>query len=320
MIGKRIVAVFLLFGILFSFSSCYSEDPSLISPILYEVSDDEGGKIWLFGSIHVGTEDLYPLPRYVLKAFKKAKTLAVEFDLLKYKEDSERQNAVLEKFRYEDNETAEKKIPKNLYTDAKKILTENGLLKENLETLAPNVWADMIDEARYSKIGVKEEYGIDRYFLENAGKKKIVEVESPESQADMFVSLSDEIKFSKLYSVIQSFNEPIEESTLLLMLEEWKNGDETALADRFKKETEFSSEKAEEYYNEYYSVLSEKRNKAMAEYAEKALLSGEKTFICVGAAHIIGEGGVVEILSQKGYTVKTIRIPKADTENTSSIN
>ena len=87
MIGKRIVAVFLLFGILFSFSSCYSEDPSLISPILYEVSDDEGGKIWLFGSIHVGTEELYPLPRYVLKAFKKAKTLAVEFDLLKYKED-----------------------------------------------------------------------------------------------------------------------------------------------------------------------------------------------------------------------------------------
>ena len=42
---------------------------SVSTPLLYKVSDDAGNVIWLLGSIHVGMEDYYPLPDYVLDAF-----------------------------------------------------------------------------------------------------------------------------------------------------------------------------------------------------------------------------------------------------------
>ena len=34
--------------------------------------------------------------------------------------------------------------------------------------------------------------------------------------------------------------------------------------------------------------------------------SGEEIFMCVGAAHIVGEGAVAQNLKQKGYTIECI--------------
>ena len=36
-----------------------------ITPLLYKVTDADGNVVWLFGSIHVGKEEFYPLPDYV---------------------------------------------------------------------------------------------------------------------------------------------------------------------------------------------------------------------------------------------------------------
>ena len=47
--------------------------PSSITPLLYQVTDAEGHTIWLFGSIHVGREDFYPLPEYVTSALTRQK-------------------------------------------------------------------------------------------------------------------------------------------------------------------------------------------------------------------------------------------------------
>jgi uncharacterized protein YbaP (TraB family) len=44
----------------------------------------------------------------------------------------------------------------------------------------------------------------------------------------------------------------------------------------------------------------------MADYAEEALKSGKEIFICVGAAHVVGEGAVADLLAQRGYTVELV--------------
>ena len=319
---KKILSFFLAAIICFSLCACEpAEDPSAISPLLYEVTTESGGKIWLFGSIHIGEEYFYPLPRYVLKAYKEAKVLAVEFDLVQYKNNAVAKKRALTALSYKDGTNTKKYLPESLYEDAIKILKESNLYDKDTEKYYPSAWSNFIDDALYVKLGIKEELGIDRYFIDQAykTKKRIEEIESLEDQYAILANFSTSLQTSLLYSSVNAYKKADIEAPKKRM-ENWAKGDEAVLAESYKKTTEFSSEQQETLYNEYHKALVVDRNQKMAEYAEKALLSGEKTFICVGAAHIIGEGGVVEILSQKGYTVKTIRIPKADTENTSSIN
>ena len=44
----------------------------------------------------------------------------------------------------------------------------------------------------------------------------------------------------------------------------------------------------------------------LADFAEQALSSGKEIFICVGAAHIVGDGAVADLMSQRGYTVERV--------------
>ena len=49
-------------------------------PGLWEITVGEN-KSYLFGSIHVGSDDLYPLPQAVEEAFAKSKTFVIEANL-----------------------------------------------------------------------------------------------------------------------------------------------------------------------------------------------------------------------------------------------
>jgi uncharacterized protein YbaP (TraB family) len=315
---KRFLSFLLAVIACFSFCSCEpAEDPSLITPLLYEVTDGNGGTVWLFGSIHIGEENFYPLPRYVLRAFKKADVLAVEFDIVQYKNNAVAKKRALEALSYKDGSTTKKHISNSLYTEAIKILKESNLYDEDTEKYYPSAWSDFIDDALYTKLGIQEDLGIDRYFIDQAykTKKKIAEIESLEEQYEILANFSESLQISLLASSIKAYKEADAEKPKEKM-KNWALGDEAILAESYKKTVEFSSEKAEELYNEYYKAIVIDRNIKMVDYAEKALKSGEDTFICVGAAHIIGEGAMVETLRERGYTVKAIRgTPKADTSS-----
>ena len=58
---------------------------------------------------------------------------------------------------------------------------------------------------------------------------------------------------------------------------------------------------------EYNKAMLNVRNVGMAEYAVEALESGQEVFICVGAAHVVGNGALVELLTEYGYTVEVVK-------------
>lgn len=59
-------------------------------------------------------------------------------------------------------------------------------------------------------------------------------------------------------------------------------------------------------YDRYQQALVTDRNLNMADFAEEALLSGDEVFVCVGAAHIVGDGALADLLDRRGYTVELI--------------
>ena len=279
------------------------------TPLLYKVTDKKGNVAWLFGSIHAGADYFYPLPDYVLNAFDNADSLAVEFDIVAFENDLTAAAKMLEKFVITDGRNIKDFLPSGVYEDAKQILTENGYYNIMFEYYMPVLWMSLIDEFLYEKIDVKIDLGIDKHLIDRAYEKnkEILDVESAELQYNMLSGFSDMLQAFLLEQTIEGYKN-LEESKKEFdeMLKIWSKGDEKALAKILGEDVEFDTEDEKKLYNEYNNAMLVERNKNMTDWAENTLKSGKEVFICVGAAHIVGEGAMVETLRARGYTVELI--------------
>lgn len=283
------------------------------TPLLYKVTDNNGNTAWLFGSIHVGRESFYPLPDYVIDAYEGADKLAVEFDTKAFSEDFSAQTMAMSKLIYRTGATIEDEIDKELYDKAVEIMTDYGIYNKLLDHYLPIMWSNLIDNILYEKLGVQSDLGIDNYFIERAyeEEKPILDVESAEFQYTMLANFSEELQERLLMESIENYKsyesgdgELTEE--LNTMMDLWESGDEEEFASYLNEEYEFEDEEEEVLYKEYEKALETDRNISMADFAEDVIDSGDEVFICVGAAHIVGDDAVADLLSERGYTVELI--------------
>jgi uncharacterized protein YbaP (TraB family)/predicted small lipoprotein YifL len=283
---------------------------SVITPLLYKVTDSEGNVAWLFGSIHVGEEYFYPLPEYVLNAYASADALAVEFDIVSFESDINAQIEALQTMVYADGTTIVDHISEELYNDAKAALKDLGMYSSALDYYCPAMWSSFIDSAMIEKMGVDTSLGIDLYFLNRAHEegKTILDVESAAFQYGMMAGYSEELQAMLLESSVASV-ELMEESKadMMQLVDAWATGNEAEFDALINAAPEFESPEEEVLYNEYQNAMITQRNLNMADFAEDALKSGEEVFIVVGAAHIVGAGAMAELLAQRGYTVEIVR-------------
>ena len=279
------------------------EPISNTTPLLIEVSK-EGveNKLYLFGSIHAADEDLYPLPDYVLNAYHNSDAIAVEFDLVDFSKDLSNQMELLSKFTYPDQKTIKDDIEDEVYQTGVEILKSAGLYTWMIDRYQPIMWQSLIENVAMLDSGLKEQYGIDRYFLTLAKEdnKEIKELESAEYQYNMLLGFDMDMQVYLLKEGIKEYEQSAENMQKLYEL--YKKGNEQDLEILL-----FEEEVTDPYMEEYNNLLITVRNINMTESLEEAFQNGEKVFCTVGLAHIIGESGIADLLEQKGYTVTVIR-------------
>lgn len=279
---------------------------SSITPILYKVTDKKGNFLWLLGSVHVGRDDFYPLPDYVMDAFVSSDVLAVECDVIATENDT---GALMDAFAtlvYTDGTTIKDHIPEDMYNAAVKIMKKEGLYFSAYDYYKPSFWYMFIDSYLYEKIGADSKLGIDRNLLNAAkdAKKEISEIESVKEQYEMLAGFSPKLQEVLLESAIESYNHSEEVKVELeKMLDAWAKGD----ADYLTATEEPEDPEKAALYEEYIYEMETKRNALMTGYAIKALESGKEVFICVGAAHVLGDSGMAARLDAIGYTVEQIK-------------
>lgn len=59
-------------------------------------------------------------------------------------------------------------------------------------------------------------------------------------------------------------------------------------------------------YPKYHTWMIVKRNEVMVESIDSVIRSGKSIFAAAGAAHLPGDSGMIELLRQKGYTVRPV--------------
>ena len=132
-------------------------------------------------------------------------------------------------------------------------------------------------------------------------------MESAQQQYSMMAGFSEELQALLLQSAVESYEDPSQTAAdCQQLLAMWSSGDVAAFSEYLQTEDAAEDESQQHLYEEYAEKLITSRNQSMTEYAKNALLSGKEVFLCVGAAHIIGEGAIAENLRQLGYTVELV--------------
>ena len=317
---KKLLALVLSLCMVLSLCACSAGEPTTemptdatdkgpITPLVYEVTDETGNTIWVMGSIHVGYDYFYPMPDYVYDAYDRATALAVEADMVAFEADLTAQTQALKPMIYSDGTTLSDHISPALYTMAVQIMTEAGYYTSLLDYYNVVLWASLLEALLYEKMDMEDSLGIDMHLLNKAyaENKTVLEIESAAYQYTMLSNFSEPLQLMMLQSAVASWMDlDAARESLDTLVDTWAAGDEAQLAAQFASETDGLTQEELALYNEYNDAMVVNRNIGMADFAENALNEGEEIFIVVGAAHVVGEGGIIDQLAERGYTVTCI--------------
>lgn len=256
--------------------------------------DDGKNSIYLLGSIHAASPDLYPIKPVILDAFDKSSALVVELKL----GDVEPMK-IMNKAIYKDTMTLEKAVSEENYK-----MFVDFFAKHNMPALVYNKfkpWFAVLTMVNLDMAegGIEADLGIDMFFLDRADSLKmdVKEIETIDRQLQVFDSFEDNSESFIQYTLkeAEQTDEMVKE-----MLIAWKNGDIKTL------EKQIMIDDADEGMKKIMYELIDKRNYEMAAKIEKYLQDSEnKYFVIVGAGHLIGENGIINILAKNPkYRIK----------------
>ena len=301
---------FLVYLLFFSFMICgcmkqEKIDPiSKNTPLLFEVTKEgTDTTLYLFGSIHAAEKSLYPLPDYVMDAYKKSGVLAVEFDLVEYMKNLPKQLSDLEKFINPDNKSIKDYLSSEVYEESVKILTNAGIYNSMFDVYSPMMWYTLLENAVIADVQLETTYGVDEYLLQLAkeDKKEILELESSDYQYTILSGFNYDMQVHLLEQGIQEYE--ISKRNMLKLYDLYKKGNREEL----EKIVFLDEEESNQFMSEYTDKLITVRNQNMATSLAKAFENGKNIFCTVGLAHIIGEEGIANLLEQEGYMVTIVK-------------
>lgn len=271
------------------------------TPAMWKVTKGDK-EMYLFGSIHATQDGAENLPDYVQKAFDECDYLAMELDTDSMMNDLGQALQLTQKLMYTDGTTIKDHISKETYDAAVKYLTEKGLYISYYDNFKPMMWISLLENAMYNDAGIDITKSMESIMTSKAKKanKEILEVENIDIQLGVFDNISDELADVMILSYTQA--DPTEQAKANNKLyEQWKHGEAIEDTDDEEIPDEYKDD-----YEKYSKAMLTDRNKGMADKAEEYMNDGKKVFFMVGAAHMYGDDGIVQLLTDRGYTVDRV--------------
>lgn len=285
--------------------------------LMWKVYDDDS-EVYILGSIHLANSDIYPLSYNIEAAYNKADYIGVEANIL---DQSQVQSYLLQVAIYNDGSTIKDHISEETYNLLNDALVNLGLQPGQFDQIKPWYATLALANSKMTQGNqLQAAMGVDMYFLTRAyGQKEILEVEGIKFQFDMFDSLSPELQERQLTEVLKEEPEVKEENTeaensndnasveaIKDILETWKNGN----VEEFKKVfIDVKEDNIDELTAEYNNIFWTERDKHMADKVIEYLGDENDStyFIIVGAGHLIGEDGVINLLDKQGYALEQVK-------------
>ena len=255
-----------------------------------------GGKlVYLAGSVHALSADVYPLSPAFERAFADSDTLVEEIDLGEA-ESLAAVPAILAKGMYVDGRRFDSVVSKETAALVTTRLKEAGLPLEMFQVMKP--WMVMLTVAALEaqKAGLDPSLGLDKHFYDRAkaAGKTIMGLETTESQIDRLDTMPEALQEQLLRSSLSEAETT--RNSLKAIVSAWQRGDGDALEKTLL--SDFT-----QYPAAYRSLIVE-RNQNWIPQIDACLARTRPCLVVVGAAHLVGPDGLLTLLQRKGYQIE----------------
>lgn len=268
--------------------------------LLYEVR--KGGKTaYLFGTIHLGRADFYPLDLATTRALAQSSDLVVELDAT---QADKVQAALLQHAILPRGQTLGAVLPAELDKRLQTQLDAQGTPQAAVQPVKPWMATLTLMAGLAQKIGYDPELATDFYLIELARQfgKPVVELESADEQFGLFDRLPHQDQLVFLDESLSLLENRQAQADLEALLAAWLNSDAQALHQLWLKSLRDSPRSAAWMER----VLLNERNSRMLNKIDQMVTSGRTPFVAVGALHLTGETGLPALLEARGYHVTNL--------------
>ncbi len=256
----------------------------------------EKGTLYLLGSLHLGTQSLYPLPQAVMDAFSASDVVVVEVDL---RDDSEKEltDALKGRGHYADKGNLEEHVKPVTWNKTVEMAKKLGINEEVLRPLKPWLAALILAAESQKQAGFSADFGVDHTFIkESQGKKPVMEMENLEEQVQMLEALPDLEQEQMLLQTLRDLGRAAD--LYKNITDAWKHGDAEAM-DLVVRQGFGSGQTSDKLFKDFYSDPNERMVNRLKEMAG----DGRTYFVVVGAGHLGGENGMLKLLVDKGFKI-----------------
>jgi uncharacterized protein len=275
----------LLLGLFFTVSL------SAQKTLLFEFSGKELIKpSYIYGTIHMICPSDLEFSETAKQKFKETEQLVLELDM----DDPSLSSQMMSLAAYKNGESLKKDLSEEEYQNLSVFLKDSlGMSLEMFKAFKPVILISLVTSKFLACQAIS--YESELIKLAQTQKKEILGLETVAFQMSVFDKLSKEDLSKMFKSIVTEY--PQMKAEFALMLENYKNKDLDKLLEGMNKSMLDYSRMSKDFL--------EDRNK---DWLNKIpLISKEKsTFYGVGAGHLPGETGILNLLKKAGYTVKAI--------------
>jgi len=261
---------------------------------LWKVAGDKN-TVYILGSIHLLKRDRAVLKPIIQEVFTDSKRLVLEIDLLK--EGPEKfQQLLMQKGIDGDGKQLQQQLSPETYKLAAERADDLGIELKLLAPFKPWVVALTMVVMQLQKWGYDPNLGIDHQLARRAkqASKPVAGLETAEFQIDIFSRLTAPEQDMFLRQSLLEMDQL--EKSVDDVVAVWENGD-IARGEQLFLQSMLA-------YPELKAKVLDERNRSWIGQIERFLKEDEDILVVVGAAHLVGKEGVIELLKARGHKLE----------------
>lgn len=293
---KRSLAVLLLAATTAAAGLAHAEAPK---PLLWKVSDADNS-IYLLGSFHLLKPSDYPLADSTYAALADAERVVFELSPAEMGDPGVGQRMAQAATRT-DGKTLQSTLPEDTWAALQVWAAQRRVPIANLQALEPWFVSLVVSITEMQLMGLNPEHGLDKHFAQRAEKdgKAVAGLETGDLQIALFDGMDAKEQVHALQQTLEEVSEG--KGAIDRMHALWRAGDDQGLHAEIVAEMETD-------YPDLYQRLLLGRNQAWMPKLGAMLDDSQQddALVVVGAAHLIGKDGVVQMLEAKGYKVERL--------------
>jgi uncharacterized protein YbaP (TraB family) len=286
--NRKLVVIF--FFTLCSMQSIAQRDKT--NTLLWEISGNGLQQpSYLFGTIHMICKEDFLISEIVQQKFNSSKQVYLELDM----DDPQLQVTMMQQMQLPDKETLKNTLGESNFKKLDSFLQkEMNMNLVMFDKFKPMMVMSILAQ-RLLPCASMESYEMNFVKMASEQKKELLGLEKVEDQLGVFDAIPDSLEIRSIMNMVNDFESHKKEFSRMSSI--YKTQDLDALYQLMAESPEMMGSQ---------ELLLDRRNRNWIPVME-SVMKNSTTFFAVGAGHLAGSQGVLELLRKQGYIVKGIK-------------